>query len=105
MSLGVLLLLAGLGGCTHYVPTLAPSMSCDLPASLTTRCDGPEAITGEITYGELIQIAQRDRQRLQLCGVKQQDLLKAVDTCRSAIAAHNAELDKINLANKDGAAR
>jgi hypothetical protein len=92
-----------LGGCTHYVPRLAPSLRCDMPASLTAACDGPEGLPGELTYGELIALAQRDRQRLLRCGVQQQDLARAVALCSRSIEAHNTELDRINQANQDGA--
>lgn len=91
------LLLAGLPGCaTHYAPVLVPTLECKLADTLLAGCEAPGAITPDMTYGEVIKLAQGDRQKLARCQVQQQDLATAVRACNQAIAAHNAELARSN---------
>jgi hypothetical protein len=91
------LLAVVLPGCaTHYAPVLVPTLECKLAESLLAGCEAPGAITQDMTYGEMIKLAQGDRQKLARCNVQQQDLANAVRACNQAIAAHNAELARSN---------
>jgi hypothetical protein len=90
-------LLVSLPGCaTHYAPVLVPTLECKLADTLLAGCEAPGAIRPDMPYGEVIKLAQSDRQKLARCNVQQQDLATAVRLCNQAIAAHNVELARSN---------
>ncbi len=89
-------LLAMPGCATHYAPVLVPTLECKLADSLLAGCEAPGAITPDMTYGEMIKLAQGDRQKLARCSLQQQDLASAVRACNQAIAEHNTQLERSN---------
>jgi hypothetical protein len=92
----LLLVLATLPACTHYVPVIAKTLECPIADDQLRGCEKPGAIEPDLTYGGLLTLAQTDRQNLDRCGLQQRDLAAAVRTCNAAIAAHNAEIERSN---------
>ena len=94
LTLGVPLL----GACSHYVPVIPPAVQCEVPETLLQGCEQPVALAEGLTFGELLQTLQIDRQNLQRCAVQQADLSQAVRSCQERLRQHNQKLAEIGSA-------
>ena len=88
------LALALLAGCANQVQVVSvdPAKKCDVAPALLQACEVAAPLASDLTYGQLMDIYQGDRQRLRRCAAQRDDLAKALDTCNAAIDKHNAEL-------------
>jgi hypothetical protein len=94
--LQTILLALACTGCTTAVPVVPPAPRCELSPALLAACDGPGGVKPDITFGELIDIAARDRESLRACALRHQALADAVSVCKTQIQAFDTELEKIN---------
>lgn len=97
-AVGALLALA-LAGCTTPVPVVSEAIRCEPASEIARRCDLPLAVREGITYGELVQLMQSDRQALGSCADRHEALAKAIAVCNEQIDSHNQRLRGMNAAN------
>jgi hypothetical protein len=95
-AIALLLAVAVLPACTHYVPVITKTLDCPINEDQLRTCAAPGAIEPELTYGGLLKLAQDDRQNLARCGLQQRDLVDAVRKCNAAIKTHNEEIERSN---------
>ena len=83
-----------LAGCAHEVQVVSvdPAKKCDVAPALLQGCENPATLAADLTYGQLMDVYQADRQNLRRCAAQRDDLAKALQTCNTAIDQHNAEL-------------
>ncbi len=93
VSLGVIVPL--LGACSHYVPVIPPAVQCEVPETLLQGCESPRVLAEGLSFGDLLEKMQIDRQNLQRCAVQQADLSQAVRSCQEQIRLHNQKLAEI----------
>lgn len=99
-----LILSAALGaamtaGCSTPVPVVGEAIRCEPPAEIARRCDLPASVREGITYGELMQLIQADRQALGSCANRHDALARTIATCNEQIDAHNQRLRGMNAVN------
>lgn len=87
--------LVWLGGCTHYVPMVLPTLKCPIPPSLAQSCAKPQTLADGLSFADLVRGYQIDRQALQACAVQHEDLRAAVEACNAQIDQYNASLSKL----------
>jgi len=87
-------LLALFGGCAHEVQvvTVDPAKKCEAAPTLLQACERATPLAEDMTYGQLLDSYQADRERLRRCASQRDDLAKVLETCNAAIDRHNAEL-------------
>jgi hypothetical protein len=81
---------------TTVVPVVKEAIKCEPPAGMLAACDTPSALADGVTFGGMIDVSQRDRDALRLCGARHEDLVKALADCNARIDQHNAEIRKLN---------
>jgi hypothetical protein len=94
----ILALLAAvlLSGCYHHVPVIQESALCKVPPEFLTSCDLPVKIEEGITYADLLQLVQKDREHLANCCHRYEDLVKLINACNEEIKKHNQKIQEIN---------
>lgn len=85
-----------LPGCAATVVKALPTLDCPVtPDLLSARCAAPAPVADGINYGDVLQIAQRDRKALADCRAREAALIDSVQACQQAIARYNAQLAEI----------
>jgi len=94
----ILALLAAviLSGCCRSVPVIKEAIPCKPPQELSGSCDLPVKIEEGITYDELLRLVQKDREHLNTCGRRYEDLVKLINACNEEIDKHNQRIQEIN---------
>jgi hypothetical protein len=91
------LALSGCGLFTKHVPVVREAPKCDLTKTgLLTECRKPAEIKPGMTFDDLAGVLRTDRDSLENCALRFQDLANALATCNTVIDAHNAALRAIN---------
>jgi hypothetical protein len=94
------LALAGCGLMTKRVPVVTEAPKCVVPSGLLAGCSKPSAIFPGITFDDLADALRRDRNSLEECTARFEDLANAVLGCNSLLDTHNAAVRAINDAAK-----
>jgi hypothetical protein len=95
------LALSGCGLFTKHVPVVREAPQCDLSKTgLLAGCRKPAEINPGMTFDDLVGVLRQDRDSLENCALRFQDLANALATCNTVIDAHNATLRAINDAEK-----
>jgi len=86
--------LSALAGCAHEVQVVSvdPAKKCEPGPTVLQACERPAPLATDLTYGQLLDSYQADRERLRRCAAQRDDLAKALELCNGAIDQHNAEL-------------
>lgn len=93
-KLQLLMLAAALTGCVR-VPVVKPAPLCKPPEPLMQECRAPVDLQEGITYSELLQRYQEDRQSLVLCAKQHKELRDTVQTCTGFLEDYNRKLAEI----------
>lgn len=99
-TLTILLSAIAVTGCTTVAPVIEEAIQCKPPEALLANCDTPQEIQAGVTYADLIKLMQQDRQNLADCGVRHEDLTKAIAVCNDEIDKYNQRIRTINAAVK-----
>jgi hypothetical protein len=103
MRILICLLALAISGCglmTKRVPVVTEAPKCVVPAGLLAGCSKPAAIAQGLTFDDLVDVLKRDRNSLEACTVRFEDLANAVAGCNSLLDTHNAAVRAINDAAK-----
>jgi len=94
----ILVLLAAVifSGCSHSGPVIEKAIHCKPPQELLGSCDLPVKIEKDITYAELLQLVQKDREHLATCGRRYEGLVKFINVCNEEIDKYNRRIEEIN---------
>jgi hypothetical protein len=93
------LLVTATAGCSVAVPVVKEAQKCAPPADLLAACEEAGAIRPGITFGELIEVWSRDRDKLKACALRQKTLADAIAECNAVIDKYNAEIRELNARN------
>jgi hypothetical protein len=94
----ILALLAAviLSGCYRSIPVIKEAIPCKPPQELLGTCDLPVKIEEGITYADLLQLVQKDREHLATCCHRYEDLVRLINACNEEIEKHNQKIQEIN---------
>ncbi len=94
----ILALLAAviLSGCYRSVPVINEAIPCKPRQELLRTCDLPVKIDEGITYADLLQLLQKDREHLSDCSRRYEDLVKSINACNEEIDKYNQKIREIN---------
>ncbi len=87
----LLLLATALVGCAR-VPVIKPTPVCRMPESMMQECRAPVVLSDGVTYEQLLQRYQEDRQQFVLCATQHKNLRDTVQECTERLEAYNREI-------------
>jgi hypothetical protein len=90
------LTISSCGFMTKRVPVVREAPKCELTPGLLAECRKPAEIKPGMTFDDLVGVLRQDRDSLENCTTRFQDLASALATCNGVIDAHNATLRAIN---------
>jgi hypothetical protein len=98
--LATLASLVVLSGCSTSHSDIKECISCRAEVELLKSCDLPIEIKDGVTYLELIDLINNDRENLRKCGTSYNTLLEIYNTCNQKIDDYNKGIREIDASMK-----
>jgi hypothetical protein len=88
--------------CSGAIIKPSPAPVCEIPAELANSCELPNEIGASLSYGQLIELDLKTREKLSLCASRFNKLKESYQRCTEMLQRYNAGIAEAeqNLAQK-----